>query len=158
PAARRSIPVAALRCKPPTGEEFRKMTGFSVASLVGGLAFLLYYASSSIVISHLPSLGPSEVMAYNLCQRWDPQLRDVVLALADSLTPVFTVLHAEGDRSELRIAFLSGTRHALILAIFPCLLLFMCAEPFIALWVGRQYVIGSILVLKISVMNVLVSV
>ena len=141
-----------------SGPEFKEMAGFSLAALFGTLGFLFYYASSSIVIAHVPELGTSKVLAYNLGQRWDPQVREIVLGFAASLTPVFTSLHAMRDRIGLRTSFLSSCRHALLLAMLPCLLLFSFASPFMTLWVGSSYASESSPILQLAILNVLISV
>lgn len=158
PGGRRGVPQARLRPVAPGGAEFWEMARFSVASLVAGLGFLLYYGSNSIIISHVNELGSGKIMAYNLGQRWDPMVRDIVLALASTLTPVFTSLYARGALGELRAAFLRTTRHSMLLGMFPCVLMLVFAEPFMALWVGQEYVADSAMVLKISMVNVLISV
>jgi O-antigen/teichoic acid export membrane protein len=158
PSARRSVPAAAIGFKAPRGQAFRQMSGFSAASLVGGLGFLLFYASGPIIIANLPELGAGKVMAYNLGQRWDPQLREVVLAVAAALTPVFTSLYANGDYGALKRTFLVGTRRALLLSCFPCVILFVYATDFIRLWVGDEFASESGLVLRISIVNVWISV
>ncbi len=158
PSGRRGVPEARLRPVAPGGAEFWEMARFSVASLVAGLGFLLYYGSNSIIISNLDELGSGKIMAYNLGQRWDPQVRDVVLALASTVTPVFTSLFARGATGELRGVYLRTTRHSMLLGLFPCVLLLIYADAFMGLWVGRAYVAESALVLKISMVNVLISI
>ena len=158
PAALRAVPQLRLRFHMPSGPEFKEMAGFSVAALLGSLGFLFYYASSSIVIAHVPELGTSKVLAYNLGQRWDPQVREIVFGFAASLTPVFTSLHAMRERIGLRSSFLSSCRHALLLAMLPCLLLFSFASPFMTLWVGSRYASESSPILQLAILNVLISV
>ena len=102
PAALRSVPEARLHLQLPWGPKFKEMAHFSFASLFGTLGFLLYYASSSLVIAHVSSFGIGQVFQYNLGQRWDPQVRDLIMAYAAVLTPVFTTLHATGDTGSLR--------------------------------------------------------
>ena len=106
----------------------------------------------------MPELGTSKVLAYNLGQRWDPQVREIVFGFAASLTPVFTSLHAMRDRTGLRTSFLSSCRHALLLAMLPCLLLFSFASPFMTLWVGSSYASESSQILQLAILNVLISV
>jgi O-antigen/teichoic acid export membrane protein len=158
PVALKAVPQLRLRFHMPSGPEFKEMAGFSLAALLGTLGFLFYYASSSIVISHMPELGTSKVLAYNLGQRWDPHVREIVLAFAASLTPVFTSLHAIGDRTGLRSSFLSSCRQALLMAMLPCLLLFSFARPFMTLWVGSNYAGESSQILQLAILNVLISV
>ncbi len=169
PAGWRGVPEAKLRPVAPRGEEFWEMTRFSAASLVAGLGFLLYYGSSAIIITNLPELGSGKIMHYNFGQRWDTYIRDGVLALASAVTPVFTSLFARGATVELRKAFLRTSRQAMLLGLLPCVLMFFFAEPFINLWVGRAYVAEdplmghayvaeTALILKISMVNVLISI
>ena len=58
PAALRALPQLRLRFHMPSGPEFKEMAGFSVASLLGSLGFLFFYASSSSLLPTCPSLEP----------------------------------------------------------------------------------------------------
>ena len=158
PAARRAVPQAAIRFKSLKGHEFREMTHFSAASLFVSLGMLLYYASSSIVISNLPSLGVAKVVAYNLGQRWDPQVRELALGLALALTPVFTNLYAQNDKEGLQKTYLLNLRYAFLLCLLPVVLLFVYAKPLIGLWIGAEYMAESGVVLQLSMLNVIASV
>ncbi len=158
PAGWQGVPEAKLRPVAPRGAEFWEMTRFSAASLVAGLGFLLYYGSSAIIITNLPELGAGKIMHYSLGQRWDTYIRDGVLALASAVTPVFTSLFARGAMVELRGAFLRTSRHSLLLGMLPCVLMLVDADRFIGLWVGREYVVDSALILRISMVNVLISI
>jgi O-antigen/teichoic acid export membrane protein len=84
-------------------------------------------------------------------------VREVVLAFAVSLTPVFTSFHATGDKESLRSSLISSCRSALLLAMFPSLFLFAFARPFLALWVGSAYATESSVILQLAILNVLIS-
>ena len=158
PVAQRALPEMTLSLRVPMDAQLWSMLRFSFAGLVGHVGFLLYYASSSIVISHLPELGADKIIVYNLGQRWDPQVREVVLALAASLTPVFTALFATGNREGLQKAILAGTKQSLMLGLLPCLIFMIYAEPFLRLWVGPGYAREGAEVLRVCMVSVLATI
>jgi len=158
PAASRAVPDVTVRFGKPEGQEFKRLLLFGGASLLGSLGFYLHYATSPVIIANIHELGVSKVMVYNLGQRWDGQIREVALALALAMTPVFTHLHARKDSVGMKAAFLSSLRYALLASLLPVVLLFVYSGSLIHLWVGQEYAAEAGDVLKLAMLNVLASV
>jgi O-antigen/teichoic acid export membrane protein len=140
PLARRTVPEfkpklglagIVLRC--------RGVMGFGFFAFLGGLGYLLYYSTDSILISNLGGLGTGRIIEYNLGQRWDPMIRMFISGFAGTLTPVLTSLVASGEHGRLHRTLVAATRYSLALALFPCLVLVVYSGPFIACWVGRDF-------------------
>lgn len=140
PSAKRALPQMRIRPVFASLKESKDLLTFSGMSFLGSLGYLLYYSTDSIMISNLNELGSEKIIVYNLAQRWDPFVRQIVLALAFSLTPVLTRLVATNDFDALRRALCKGTRYCLLLGLLPCILLASYSKPFILLWVGPSFV------------------
>ncbi|HMP77609.1 MAG TPA: hypothetical protein PKE12_15040 [Kiritimatiellia bacterium] len=131
------------------------MMAFGGLNFIGGIGFLLYYTSDSIIISNLPELGPEMIVFYNVAQRWDPQIRVLVMAFVGTLLPLMTAQVARQDFSALRSTFLRGTRYSLLIGIAPAVLLIAFAEPFLRHWVGADFARISAPVLQLIMLQFL---
>lgn len=140
PMARRLLP--SFRVGPSlikSSGQVRELMMFGGLNFIGGVGYLLYYASDSIIISNLPQLGPDMIVYYNVAQRWDPQIRVLVMAFVGSMLPHMTSLVSLGQRDRMASAFLRGTRYSLLIGILPAALLVMFAGPFLRHWVGEDF-------------------
>lgn len=140
PACARALPAMRIRARPLPKREMVGLARFGGYYFLGGIGTLLTYASATIVIANLDALGPEKVVSYSVAQRWDPMVRQVVMALAGALTPVMTGFAGVGDFDALRAVLLRGTRYCFLLGMFPCVVLIVYAEPFIRHWVGESFV------------------
>ena len=136
----------------------RKLMAFGMFAFLGGLGYLLYYATDSILITNLHDLGTPMIVDYNLGQRWGPMVRLIVAGFAGTLTPALTALVATGEHARLHSAVLTATRYSLALALFPCVVLSVYASPLLATWVGQRFVAHSSPVLVITMVGTLLSV
>lgn len=119
--------------------QIRELMAFGGLNFVGGVGYLLYYASDSILISNLRELGPDQIVFYNVAQRWDPQIRMLVMAFVGTMLPLMTSLVSLKQTDRLHSVFLRGTRYSLLIGNLPALLLIGLAEPFLQHWVGADF-------------------
>lgn len=159
PMARRLLPTFRLGWSLiKSSGQVREMMAFGGLNFLGGVGFLLYYACDSILISNLRELGPDFIVYYNVAQRWDPQIRVVVMAFVGTLLPVMTTYVSRGDEPALRSVFLRGTRYSLVIGVGPAVLLIAFADPFLRHWVGASFAEVSAPVLQLIMLQFLVCV
>ncbi len=123
-----------------SSRQIRDMMAFGGLNFVGGVGFLLYYTCDSIIISNLPELGPGMIVHYNVAQRWDPQIRVLVMAFVGVLLPLMTAQVSRHETGNLQATFLRGTRYSLLIGLAPALLLVVYARTFLLHWVGEEFV------------------
>ena len=159
PLCRRAVPSMRIRLFHPEAQaHWRGMVGFSGFSFLGGLGYLIYNASDSIVISNLNELGHAQIFFYNVAQRWDPMIYTAIMSFATTLTPIMTADVASGNRLRLSNTLLRGTRYSLILGLFPCIVLAMYADPFMRYWLGPEFAEASAPVMRLILAGLAVSI
>lgn len=157
PMARRLLPSLRLGFSLiKSSGQVRELMAFGGLNFVGGIGYLLYYASDSIMISNLNELGPGQIVYYNLAQRWDPQIRVLVMAFVGSMLPLMTSLVSLKDEERLKSIFLRGTRYSLLIGAWPALLLILMAKPFLAAWVGDDFARISAPVMQLLMIQFLI--
>lgn len=157
PLARRLLPTFRLSLSLiRSSGEIRSMMAFGGLNLIGGVGYLLYYASDSIVITNMPELGPERIVYYNVAQRWDPQVRVLVMAFVTTLLPLMTAQVARGERAFLQRTFLRGTRYSLLIGLPLAALLIAYAAPFLRHWVGDDFAQAGALVLQVIMLQFVV--
>jgi O-antigen/teichoic acid export membrane protein len=109
--------------------QIRELMAFGGLNFLGGIGYLLYYASDSIIISNLQELGPDQIVYYNVAQRWDPQIRMLVMAFVGTMLPLMTSMVSLRQTDRLHSVFLRGTRYSLLIG--PC--------PPCLPWFGRAF-------------------
>ena len=156
PLARRMLPAFRLGFSLiRSSGQIRELMAFGGLNFVGGIGYLLYYASDSIIISNLSSLGPGQIVYYNVAQRWDPQIRVLVMAFVGTMLPLMTSLVSRQETDRLRSVFLRGTRYSLLIGAFPALLLVLLAGPFLHHWLGEDFARISAPVLQLLMIQFL---
>ena len=157
PLARRILPAFRIGLSMwRASGQLREMMTFGLYNFLGGVGYLLYYASDSIIISNLSELGPGQIVYYNVAQRWDPQIRMLVMAFVGTLLPMMTAQVSRGHHDDLRAGFLRGTRYSLLLGVYPALTLTLFAGPFLRHWVGEDFAVTSGPVLQLIMLQFLV--
>ena len=138
-------------------KESRAMLTFSLASFLGSLGYLLYYATDSIIISNLKELGPDKIFPYSIGQRWDPFIRQILLSFLSALQPTMIGLFAAKHHMTLKRVLFRATRYAMLVGLLPCLIFFAFSNPFIRLWVGDAFVADSAPVMRCLLISVALS-
>lgn len=157
PMARRLLPSFRVSLSMiGSWREIRSMIAFGGLNFIGGVGFLLYYASDSIIITNLRELGPDMIVFYNVAQRWDPQIRVLVMAFVGTLLPLMTAQAARGERATLQRTFLRGTRYSLLIGIPLALLLIVYAALFLRHWVGDDFARVSAPALQVIMLQFLI--
>lgn len=156
PLARRILPSFRLGLSlVKSSRQLRDMMAFGALNFLGGVGYLLYYASDSIIISNLAELGPDKIVYYNVAQRWDPQIRMLVMAFVGTMLPMMTAQVSLKNYDQLRSTFLRGTRYSLLLGAYPALTLAFFAGPFLTHWVGADFANESALVMQLIMVQFL---
>lgn len=154
PLARRLLPSFRVGwAKIKSSAQIREMMAFGGLNFIGGVGFLLYYTSDSILISHLPELGPDLIVNYNVAQRWDPQIRVLVMAFVGTLLPLMTAYVSRKETAAMQSTFLRGTRYSLLIGAAPAVLLIVYARPFLLHWVGEEFVRTSATVMQLILLQ-----
>lgn len=156
PMAYRILPAFRVRLSLiKSSTQIRELIAFGGLNFVGGIGYLLYYASDSIIISNLRELGPDKIVVYNLAQRWDPQIRMLVMAFVGTMLPLMTTMVSLRQKDRLSATFLRGTRYSLLIGAFPALALTVFAVPFLRHWVGEEYARESAPVMQLVLVQLL---
>lgn len=159
PLARRALPDMHVTLRAPwTRRDFIGILSFSGLNFLAQAGSLLYYATDSIIISNLHELGIAAVTDYNVAQRWDPQIRMVITSFVGVLTPLMTNDAATGNLLRLRNTILRGTRYSLLLALLPCVVLSVLAEPFFHFWLKSAFSPVSVDVMRVILVGLIVSI
>lgn len=154
PLARRLLPSFAIGWSHiKSSSQIREMMTFGGLNFIGGVGYLLYYTCDSIIISNMPELGPDMIVPYNIAQRWDPQIRVLVMAFVGTLLPMMTAQVSRHEVGAVQSTFLRGTRYSLLVGIAPALLLITFARPFLLHWVGEEFVRSSAPVMQLIMLQ-----
>lgn len=100
------------------------------------LTTLISERSNPLVISRF--LGPAGVALYDPGSRPSGVLRPVVLTLSNQLQPLATQQHVENALEKQQRMLIDGTRYTLLMGVASFVALFVFAEPFCALWLGKK--------------------
>jgi len=130
-------------------KEMGELVNFGGLALVGKLGVLLFYATDSIMISHLNELGLDDVTNYNVAQRWFPQISMLASGLVWILGPAMTTQVAMKRFDELRTTVTKVTRYCFIILAYPSLLLILYSEPFLRYWLKSAFVPESVGVMRV---------
>lgn len=159
PLCRRALPELKVHLAATVSRrQMREMISFGALSFLGGLGYMLYFSTDSIIITNLDNLGVEDVFYYGVAQRWDPQVRTAIFGFVATLTPMMTSFAAVGDMERLRRVLLRATRYSLILGAFPCILLVMFAPAFLGLWLGVETAARSAPVMRLIMSCLLLSI
>ncbi len=119
--------------------QVRPLIRFGTLKVLGDLAYLLYFAVDSIIISKLSVLGVAMVTYYGIAQRWVPQLLAVLVAFVAVLVPLMTSDFALGNIGRMRSTYVRAVRYCFVLGLYPCIVLTLFAHPFVDLWMGGDF-------------------
>lgn len=158
PAARRKLPQMAISLSSVRTAQLRTILNFSTFAFIGMLGNLLFNATDSFLITHLPSLTQADIYYYDVAFRWQFTLTGIIVAFSLNLTPAFTELASLGQTEALQRMTFKAVRYALTIAIFPATTFFVYAAPFYTLWLGGDYPIRSAPILRLVMATFLLSV
>jgi O-antigen/teichoic acid export membrane protein len=154
PAAARGLPIQ-LGSVAFDRTELRRATPFIAFLLVQSVATLLFDNTDALVISAMRELGVAQIAAYDVGTRWQRLVRPFVDAFVLALSPGLVALAARGDTRGLRENVTAHTRYVLLLGMVPTVGLSCIARPFVAHWVGEQFVARSVPVMWVALASAL---
>ncbi len=158
PIAVRSLPEMKIKPVWVGIRESLPIVNFCVMNFIGIIGWLLYFSSDSIIISNLKELGPGKIIIYNIGQRWDPHIREIVLALIVAMAPLLTKLVVSGDIEKLKKTFFRGLRYSLIIGLLPIGILYTYANEFLSIWINPSIALEAAPVLRITMLNIIFSI
>ena len=110
--------------------------------------------TDSIVIGRFISV--SEVIFYAIPASLLDYLEKFIWAMIAVLIPIISSREAVGDNSNKRL-YIVGTKYSLILSFPIIFVLFTVGDDFIAMWIGEEYGLRSMWVLKILIIGYVLS-
>ena len=130
-------PRLRLRFTRPRRDELRLLYGFGFHSFLIVFAVKLISYTDTTVIGL--TLGAASVGLYALPLQLIDYVRTALAGFATVFLPRLTVLHAKGDLSSLRAAFVQSSRIAAALAAFLLTNVVFLGTSFLSLWVGPEF-------------------
>ncbi len=149
PAAARGLPIS-LRSVALHRPEVRTAVPFIAYLVASSLGTVLFESTDALVIGALPELGLSQIAAYDVGTRWQRLLRPFVDAFILALSPGLVALAARGDHRGLQQNITAHLRQILLLGMIPAVAVACIARPFVAHWVGEQFVSRSVPVMWLA--------
>jgi O-antigen/teichoic acid export membrane protein len=111
-------------------------TGF----LLTDLGYMIAYQSDSILVGSL--LGPAQVVPLSILQRIAGTLQTVLGAQNAPLLPTIMRMHAAGELSQIRTAYLTQMRRFGGVAIIFAWGICCCGRDVVSFWVGKEFYAG----------------
>lgn len=139
--ARRLFPDVALAPSLRDREPMRDLFGYGSRTVLVSLSRLVISRLDVVVVGAF--VGVRAVTVYVLGQTILTYLSNFVSVITRPFTAHFTHHHAKGDRSTLIRLYLDGSRFSAAAACSLSSLAISFAAPFLALWVGAEYVTGT---------------
>lgn len=120
---------------------FKELINYGYKSFVVGVAVALVYQCDLLVIGTY--LSPDKVTIYSLAATLITYLIQFISAIAFTLGPYVTELHAKDKADELREFFIKGSCLMYMLGGWVVAGCFMFGTAFYTLWVGPEYIESS---------------
>lgn len=134
---RRQIPFLRFGARYLSGSTARTLFVYSFFTFVVQLSDLLRFQSDAFVIA--PTLGLAAVTHYRIAGVMAMNFVTILVSITGVLMPVFSRQEAAGDSQALHRTFLLATKISICVSSFVGFGLIVWAKPFIARWVGPQY-------------------
>jgi O-antigen/teichoic acid export membrane protein len=123
-------------------ERLKDVIGYGSKNALINISTLIIYRTDSLIIGMF--LGMKWITAFSIGSMLVLYCSDACSALTRAFTPHLTHLHSEEKLEQLKQLFLSGIRFSGLLAATTAAYLLAFGKSFIELWVGQQYVTGSL--------------
>lgn len=122
---------------------------FGSKSLIQGLGSTVESNSSLLLIGWIS--GPAVVVFYAIPASLARYLRTAAWAATASFMPLFSDLHGANSKEKIKQLYLQYSRYC-IAVLFPLgVCVYQLGDDFIALWVGKEYIENSGLLLPVLV-------
>lgn len=133
-------------------KRIKSFFSYSVYSFLAYIADVVRFQLDPLVISTM--IGLAAVTHYKVAGILAQYYLQIVFASVGMMLPVFSRLHGAGNRSRLRELFFFGTKLSCCLSVFITAVLIAWGRPFIARWIGQNYMDGywPLVVLSLAVL------
>lgn len=128
-------------------DTFRTIRGYTGDAALAMLAARISFQTDSIVIGWF--LAPQFITFFAIAGRLVEYAKGTLRSVTATLTPAFSVLDAYGDGAAIRRMFVNASRYALWMILPVEVGLLVLGRPFLARWMGPEYVARSFPVLVI---------
>lgn len=132
-----------VRCARPSSLATLFSTGAYLFAL--HLANLLSVNADPLILTTF--IGPSAVALYTPAVTLTAAVRPLVNTLADQLHPLTTSYYERGNKQNLQVVLVRGTKYTFLLGVGACVMLGVFAEPIMRLWLesflGTQYLVTA---------------
>jgi O-antigen/teichoic acid export membrane protein len=141
--AHRVCPGLKLRAADVSREMMRKMLAFSGKTLIPNIGGLLIAQTISILI--VGYMGAAALALYTRPRSLIRQVTALVEKFAYVLTPTASSLQAMGQHQDLKNLYVSATRFGTYIALPLVILLVVCGDLILEIWMGPDYREGLVL-------------
>ena len=138
---RRYVPPFSIRVFAIRYEDVKEIFIFSFYGWLGKIGFIALSTGDNIIISGL--LGPASVTPFLLTSRFSYLLAGNMPKLSSSSFAGFSELYATHNYERLQANSLWLFRLSVRVACLGSVLVALCTERFVGLWVGPQYFVGT---------------
>ncbi|OWK37486.1 oligosaccharide flippase family protein [Fimbriiglobus ruber] len=119
----------------------REVRGYSTDAFLAMLAGRVTVQTGAIVVGVF--LPEGQVTLYAIAARLVEYAKTLLRTITTTLTPGVSAMEARGDHAGVRRLFLTATRWMLYAVVPVNLGLWFFGRPFLARWVGQEFVEGS---------------
>jgi O-antigen/teichoic acid export membrane protein len=119
----------------------RQVRGYSVDAFLAMLAGRVTVQTGAIVVGLFLPAG--QVTFFATAARLVEYAKTLLRTVTTTLTPGVSAMEARGDHAGIRRLFLTATRWVLYIVLPVNLGLWFFGQPFLARWVGAEFVAGS---------------
>jgi len=119
-------------------ETFRLIRGYSLQAFVVMVAGRISFQTDALVIGAF--LAPQFITYFAIAGRLLEYAKNSLRAATTVLTPAVSALEARGDSIAIRTIFIDSTRFVLWFILPIQVGLHLLGKPFLALWMGPEYV------------------
>jgi len=119
-------------------ETFRMIRGYSLEAFVAMVAGRISFQTDALVIGIF--LAPQFITYFAVAGRLLEYAKNSLRAATTVLTPAVSAFEARGETGTIREVFLSSTRYVLWFILPVQIGLHLLGKPFLALWMGPEYV------------------
>jgi O-antigen/teichoic acid export membrane protein len=142
-AAYRVCPGLSLHPSHMSWKQARNMFVFGVKSSAAGIARLILFQGSSLVVAR--DLGVATLAVFARSQALVRHAETIMNKFALVLIPTASSMQASGQRAELRQLLLDSTRFGACLSVPAILGLVILGEPLLRVWMGSAYAAALVL-------------
>lgn len=135
----RSIPGFSMAACSRT--KLKELFGYGSKSATLMVSSRIQSASIPFVISTV--LGVSNIVFFTMPNRLVDYAKGMSLAIGFPLTPYFASQIAGDDRNAVKITWLQTSLALQIITLAMPIFIVFCGEPFLAVWIGKEYAVAG---------------